>query len=213
MSGFNLLTLILPPEEKIFYELFEKNCSICYESALLLHKIMKEGPSNKLINQTRELRQNCNAVSRETLDQLNKTFITPIDREDIQYITTKLNSINKRITKTFMNYKIYNLEKYSKKIKPHVSLLINSTSELRTTIGGLKKVSNVREIIESSLKIKEFENAGDELFLKDLEDIFSGKYETLTVIKLKDIYNSIESALNTCSAVSDEVLKIVLKHN
>ena len=213
MSGFNLLTLILPPEEKIFYELFEKNCTTCHESAVLLHKIMKENAPGKLINQARELRQKCNSASRETLDQLNKTFITPIDPEDIQYITSRLNSINKKITKTSMNYKIYDLDKYSKKIKPHVLLLVEATSELRRTLGGLKKVSNIRQIIESSQKIKEIENNGDDLFLKDLEDLFSGKYDALTVIKLKDIYNSIESALNNCSSVSDEVLKIVLKHN
>lgn len=213
MSGFNLLSLILPPEEKVFYELFEKNSGVCYDSAMMLAKIIKENGAKQLILQVKELRQKCNAISRETLDQLNKTFITPIDREDIQYISSRLNRINKKITKTALNYKIYDLEKYDKKIKAHVSLLIDATSELRTTLNGLKKVSNVREMIESGQKIKEIENRGDELFLRDLEELFSGKFDALTVIKLKDIYNSIESALNTCSDISDEVLKIVLKNS
>jgi uncharacterized protein len=214
MGAFDILSLILPPEEKVFYDLFEKSCNICNDSALLLLELIEtENPTDSLWSRIRELRKESNSVSDEILSCLNKTFITPIDREDIQYISSKLNRINKKISKTCLNYKIYKISPYDSKIKSHVSLLVEACSELKITLGYLKKVSKITEMIESSQKIKEIENKGDELFLQDLEDLFSGAYDTLTTIKLKDIYNSIEGALNNCSSVSDEVVKIAFKHS
>jgi len=214
MSGFNILNLILPPEEKIFYELFERSCDICHDSALLLLKLVDEEgkESPELFNQVKQLRQESNIVSKEILNRLNKTFITPIDREDIQYISSKLNKINKKITKTYSNYLVYKISAYNQQIRTHVALLVDATNELKTTLGYLKKVSNIKEMIASSQRLDEIENKGDELFLKDLEELFSGAYDALTAIKLKDLYQSIESSLNNCSNVSDEVVRIAYKH-
>ncbi|HSA06804.1 MAG TPA: DUF47 family protein [Candidatus Gastranaerophilales bacterium] len=213
MSNFNILKLILPPEEKIFYELFEKSSCVCCESALILKSLLKGDFDPERLIKIKELRKISSSLAKETLEQLNKTFVTPIDREDIQYIASKLNRINKKITKTYQNLKIYNLKAYFSNIEKHVDLLVEASNEIRHILSELKKVSDMKRIIQSSQKVKEIENAGDELFVQHLEDLFSGKYDALTVIKLKDIYNSIENALNTCSDISDEVVRIVLKHS
>jgi uncharacterized protein len=213
MKNFNLLTMFLPAEEKIFYDLFEQSSQLCHESALELQRLIKGKSEGGKQSKIRELRQKSNAVSKETIERLNKTFVTPIDREDIQFIASKLNRINRKITKTYTNLGIYNLQDYFNKIEKHVELLIEATKELGTILSEMKKITDLKKIINSSERINNIENKGDELFVHTLEKLFSGKYDALTVIKLKDIYNSIESALNTCSDISDEVVRIVLKHN
>jgi len=213
MKSFNLLEKMLPPEEKIFYEYFETGAKLCNESALMLEKLIQTGISSEKIAEVRRIRQEINALSKKALQHLNSTFITPLDREDIQFIISRLNRINKRITKSCMNFKIYKLEAYSHKLEEQVKCLVKATGKLKILLSNLKKVSKVKEIIECTQLIKEVENHGDELYIRDLEELFSGQYDALTVIKLKDIYNSIESALNTCSSVSDEVVTIVFKHS
>jgi uncharacterized protein len=205
--------MLLPAEEKVFYDLFEQSSLLCHESAQELKRLIEHKAEGGKSGKIRELRQKSNAISKETIERLNKTFVTPIDREDIQFIASKLNRINRKITKTYTNLGIYNLQDYFHKIEKHVDLLIEATKELGTILSEMKKITDLKKIISSSERINNIENKGDELFVHTLEKLFSGKYDALTVIKLKDIYNSIESALNTCSDISDEVVRIVLKHN
>jgi uncharacterized protein Yka (UPF0111/DUF47 family) len=99
MSKFNLLSYILPPEEKLFYALFEDSAKVCEEAATLFSKVMTEGLNQDHLIEAKGLKHKSNNLAKETLTQLNNTFVTPIDREDIQVIAILLNKITKKYQK------------------------------------------------------------------------------------------------------------------
>ena len=91
--------------------------------------------------------------------------------------------------------------------------LVNATEQLGEIIKKFKKVSDVNDITKSNIAMKELETHGDEVHLKAMKELFSGKFDALDVIKLRDMYKEIENALDACFNVSDTILNVVLKQS
>ncbi len=213
MSKFNLLAYILPPEEKVFYTLFEESTNVCKEAANLFNEIVTNGLTEDQIITAKRLKHKSNDLLKETLHQLNITLITPIDREDIQCIASLLNKITKRIVKASVNLRVYRLDLYTDNMKKQAQTLMRATEELMFIIHKFKKQSSIKEMTESNLKMKEIESHGDEILYHAMDELFSGKYDALNVLKLRDIHKDLENALDSCFSVSDQVVNVVLKQS
>jgi uncharacterized protein len=208
-----LLKKILPPQQKIFYTLFEDSAEVCYKVAELFNEIIYEGVSDERLQKAKELKHQSRDITKETLQLLNATFVTPIDREDIQEVACLLNKIAKKIAKASFNLEVYNLESSTDLMKQQAETLIQATAELKDTIALIRKISSTKLMSESNGKMKEIESRGDEILHLAMKEIFSGKYDALTVIKLKELYKNIESAMDVCSDISDLAVNIALKHS
>lgn len=210
--AFNLLEKLLPPENKIFYTCFEDSAEICKQSAILFHEIMTSGFNEDRFIRAKSFKHKSSDIAKLTLYHLNSTFVTPIDREDIQLVASLLNKITKRIIKVSINLKVYRLDQYNENMKKQAETLIKATEELTYIVSLLKKISLIKEITESHNRMREVESHGDEIYHKAMDELFSGQYDALSVIKLRDIYKDIESAMDSCFSVSDNIVNIVLKH-
>lgn len=213
MSKFNLLAYILPPEEKVFYSLFEESTQVCNEAATLYNEIISSCFTEDHIINAKRFKHKSNDLLKETLHQLNVTLITPIDREDIQCIASLLNKITKRIVKATLNLNVYRLATFTENMQKQGQTLLQATEELIFIIHKFKKASSIKEMTESNLKMKEIESHGDEIHYHAIDELFSGEYEALEVIKLRDIHKDIENALDSCFSVSDQVVNVVLKQS
>lgn len=163
MSKFNLLAYILPPEEKVFYTLFEESAQVCHDVADLYREIVTTSMTEDYAINAKRLKHKSNDLLKETLHQLNVTLITPIDREDIQAIASLLNKITKRIVKASLNLKVYRLENFTENMKKQAATLYQATEELKIIIHNFKKSSSTKEMTETNLKMKEIESHGDEI--------------------------------------------------
>lgn len=213
MPKFNLMSYIMPPEDKMFFTLFQDSSEICMETAKLYDEIMKNHLTEDQKEIARKFKKKGSRSFKLTLKQLNKSFITPIEREDIQYIALQLHKINKKIIKACLNLDVYRLTEYTEEMKEQALTLVQATEQLGRIIKKFKKVSDVEEITKENIAMKEIESHGDEIHRKAMYELFSGKYDALEVIKLRDIYKEIENALDACFYVSDTILNVVLKQN
>ena len=91
--------------------------------------------------------------------------------------------------------------------------LVKATEALGVILKKFKKVSDVEDITKTNIEMKKLESQGDEIHLRAIDDLFSGKYDALSVIKLRDMYKEIENALDACFYVSDTILNVVLKQS
>lgn len=213
MAKINLLSYILPPEEKVFFSLFQESADICNEAAMLYHEITEDHRDLESFEKAKEYKRKSTKAFKRTLKQLNKSFITPLEPEDIQHIASLLNKITKKIIKACLNLQVYRIEHATQEMKDQAKTLADSTNGLRLVVQQLKKTSDVYGITKSNIKMKEFESLGDEILRKAIDDLFSGKYDAIDVIKYRDIYKEIENALDACFSVSDVVLNIALKQS
>ena len=213
MTKFNLMSYLVPPEDVMFFNQFQESAQICNKTAMLYNEILKTSltPENK--EKILKYKKKGGISFKLTLKQLNKSFITPIEREDIQYITVQLHKINKKIIKDCLNLEVYRITTYTKEMLEQAETLVKATEALGVILKKIKKVSDVEDITKTNIEMKKLESQGDEIHLRAIDDLFSGKYDALSVIKLRDMYKEIENALDACFYVSDTILNVVLKQN
>jgi uncharacterized protein Yka (UPF0111/DUF47 family) len=203
----------MPPEDKMFFTLFQDSAEVCRKSAKLYDEITETCLSEEYREKAVKYKKKGKRCYKLTLKQLNKSFITPLEREDIQYLALQMFKINKRITKACLNLDVYNLTEYTDEMKEQASVLAKAAEDLEEIVKNFKKVSDVEHITEINIEMKELETQGDQVHREALRKLFSGKYDALDVIKLRDIYKDIENALDACFNVSDTILNIVLKQS
>lgn len=214
MKRIWILEKILPPKNKVFFDDFEKAAGVCSDMAKVFAKVIeqKEVREEDII-ETKHCKHKSGDIEREIINRLNVTFITPIDREDIQCLASKLNKITKKMVQVCLNLNIYNLQTQPEYILNQAKILLRATDELKHSVSLLKNISKTQEITESCRRMKEIEGHGDEIHQKAIESLFSGEFEALEVIKLRDIYKDLENTLDNCYGVSEEILNIALKNN
>lgn len=207
-----IMSYILPPSNDVFYSLFEEGALCCKKAAVLLQKIMETGITEEHIAEARQYKHASNKNIKKTLEILDTSFVTPIDREDIQNIAGLLNKITKKIIKACLNLKVYRLDSYTDNLKNQAQTIVAAVNELEQIFAHFKKPT-ISDMTSRNLKMKEIETRGDEILYSATEALFSGKYDALNVIKLRDIHKDLESALDSCYSVSDAVVSVVLKQS
>lgn len=211
--NFNIFNKLLPPENKVFYDCFEDAAKNCHDMAILFNHVVVNGITEELLIKAKTIKHRGSSIERETIGKLNSTFITPIDREDIQALATMLNRITKKIAQAFMNLNVYRVTSFTEEMLQQSKTIINATDELQRCVGLMKTISKTKEITESREAMKEIESFGDGILYRAMDKLFSGEFEAIEVIKLRDIYRELESALDKCFGVADAILTIALKNN
>lgn len=213
MPKFNLLSYIVPVEDKMFFSFFQNAASICKTSANLYNEIIHNHFKEEYKEPALKYKKKGKVIYKATLKQLNKSFITPIEREDIQIIASQLNKINKKIIKACLNLEVYRINSYTNEMKEQAFNLVLATEKLNVMLQKFKKVSDVKEITAFNIEMKEIESKGDEIHRQAMGNLFSGKYDAVDIIKFRDIYKEIETAFDACFYVTDTILNVVLKQN
>ncbi|MBF0361462.1 MAG: DUF47 family protein [Oligoflexia bacterium] len=214
-----IIRKILPPEEKIFYKLFDESIEIANQAAKLLHDLYMNGMCDEKIEAAIKLKEKASNVTHKLLEQLSATFVTPLDREDIQTVTVFINKISKRIIKVIKNSKNCKLYNYNDHLKRQSELLVKMTEELKFSVNHLKKSTKPKDISESGHRIRNIENLIETEFKDASEDLFSNgtknqtPHEVLMTLKMSGIYRDLESVAESCSTLSDIIFNIVLKNS
>jgi uncharacterized protein Yka (UPF0111/DUF47 family) len=200
--NLGFLAKLLPPPENKFYYHFENGAEVCELSSQLFYQIVHSDLKEReeyLIHAKTYKRRAVEAMEG-SLALLNASFVTPIDREDIQLISTYLYKSTKVILKACVNLRIYKIDSYNDIVKKQAEILLKATDEQRNIIAMLKNSAPLKD-------------RGDEVLFTATEELFSGKYDAIDVLKLRDIYKGIENALDMCSVISDLIINIALKHS
>ena len=211
---FGFLAKFLPPQENRFYHSFEEAVEVCVLSAQLFYQIVNSDIALRpeYLLQAKKYKKRGKESLQHCLTLLNATFVTPIDREDIQQIASYLYRCTKVVLKACVNLQSYKIESYSDVLKKQAEYLMAATDELKNLIFIIKNNPTSNEITTRDLTIKDIESTGDDLLSTAMEDLFSGKYEPLHIMKMRNIYKGIENGLDACSDISDLIVSIKMKH-
>ena len=162
-------------------------------------------------NKIKKLEREADELTRSIFAELNKTFITPLDREDIQRIASKTDDIIdyiEGISGRMHSYKISSRPPYMLDISKE---LVKATKEVEYIISKLKNIKESKNIILHCRTISDIEHTIDDLYRTAVGKLFETN-NAIDIIKLKDIYESLEIASDRCVDVSDVVEDIVLKY-
>ena len=198
-------------DDKIFYDLFVESAVICEQASEEFLTVLEKGFDESSLPQIRSFKHKSNKILKKTLKMLNKTNNISLEHEDVGNIASMLNRITKKIVKACINLKVYSIDKISEDVVSQAKILTLATKELTLITENFSSKKDINFLTDRNIKMKEFETRGDEIHYHALEQLFSGAYDALTVIKYRDIHKDTESALDLCNDVSDAVTNVVYK--
>ena len=159
----------------------------------------------------KNLESEADVLTRDIFAELNKTFITPLDREDMQRIASKIDDVidlMDGISARTRSYKITSPPLYTLEIAKE---LVNATKEVEYMVSKLNNIKNPQDMITHCRNTGNIEHIVDDLYRKSIEKLFESN-DPITIIKLKDIYETMETASDRCVDVADVIEDIVLKY-
>ncbi len=188
-------------------DLAKKAVEISEELVVMLSDL-KNAECHKEIH---KLETEADSLVREIFSELNRTFITPLDREDMQRVASKIDDTIDHIdgiSARLVSYKITTTPPYALEMATE---LVKATKEVEFMTSKLRNIKNPSSMIEHCRKTSEIEHKVDDLYSLAISKLFESN-DAIQIIKLKDIYESLETASDRCVDVADVVEDIVLKY-
>jgi hypothetical protein len=203
---------LIPKEEK-FYDLFEELINKIEEGGkLFLDMVEKyEYPLPK-ITKLKELEHEADVITHRTYEKMHKSFLTPLDREDIYALVNKMDSILDMIEASAARMNLYKVKKPTKVIIDQAKILNKAISKVKLIVYAMRDMKNSKMIIDACVEINTLENEGDIVLRTAMVDLFENEKDAIELIKWKEIFERIEEALDVCEDVSNIIEGIVLKH-
>jgi predicted phosphate transport protein (TIGR00153 family) len=203
----------LTPKEDKFYDLFISSAHIIYEASVMLRDLIKNlDNAEAKVKEIEEMEHKGDKQVHDILEQLNKTFITPIDREDIYAIAKQLDDILDAIEATAHRFIMFNIKTSEKDAIKLSEMIVNSCKEVINLMEELKNMKKSKKLSEKIIEINRIEDDGDKIFRTAITSLFNGQTPTLEVIKWREIYDFIEQTLDACEEVANTVEGVVMKH-
>ena len=200
------------PKDSNFYGLFEKQIGYAVEAAKFFKGVAAQGYVNEdTLSKMEEIEHQADNVAHTIIDTVNKTFITPIDREDIYALTTEIDDIVDMINTIVSRMRVYNITGVDKNLVEFAEVIEQSVQAIKLAIGGLKNIKNVKVVYDACVEVNRLENVGDTMRDQALMELFENMKDPIMVIKLKDIYVDAETVLDVCEDVAHVVDSIMVK--
>jgi uncharacterized protein len=200
---------LIPRDEK-FYDMFEAIAARLVSSTALLNKLFAD-PTRlaEYCSQIKDIEHEADRLTYDVIKRIDQSFVTPIDREDIHTLASKLDNVIDLIDGTARRASMFRVTEVREPARRLSEVLARAAAALEALVAGMKKS---KLVAERSAEVKLLEEEGDAIYHEAVGELFSGGMEALDVIKWKEIYDTLERALDECEDVANIVGSIALKN-
>jgi len=205
---FNLM-----PRDTVFYDLFEGMSRHAVKSAEFLRQLAKNFPNiDAPLQRIREEEHAADQLAHQALDRLDRTFITPFDREDIHDLIGELDDIIDGVDALAKRFPLFHVERMDPTFERQTEVLVQATVVLSDAVHRLRKSRKLSDLIDALIDIHNKESIGDDNHHAAMSHLFSGNVPPLEVMKWKELFDLIEEAIDGCEDVGNTLERIVLKN-
>jgi uncharacterized protein len=203
---------LLPRDEK-FFDLFSAVAGFAVESAALLQELLRAEPArrNAIVDQIKRLEHEADQVTHEVVTRLDRVFITPLDREDIHLLASRLDDVVDLIDGTARRVKMFRTGKAPEGAFLIADVIGRAVTQLQVAVRSLEK-NKGGTVLEACVQVKRLEEEGDSLYHEWLGRLFEGQPDPLEVIKWKELYDNLEKTLDDIEDAANVLESISIKH-
>jgi len=195
-----------------FFDLFEEQVSHAVEAARFFKEVVaQDRVSEDMLSQMVQIEHRGDNAAHAIIERLNKTFITPFERQDIYALTMELDDITDMIHNIVSRLRVYDITGVDKNLVEFAVVIEQSVQAVDRAVRGLRHVKNVRVVFDACVEVNRLENVGDVMRDQVLAELFATAKDPITVIKWKDIYQDAETVLDVCEDVVHVVDSIMVK--
>jgi predicted phosphate transport protein (TIGR00153 family) len=204
---------LLIPHDKIYFDLFEKQAGVIKEAAWQLVALTEDFTNVKeKRHEIEKLEHKGDQITHDIYKQLNSSFITPIDPEEISALASSLDEVLDYIDGATEKMYYYNIGATDAHMIELAKLIHMSTSEIESAVKGIRSIKDPRYIEERCIEVNRLENLADDVLAHAVTDLFKTN-DAITIIKLKDIYEHLETATDYCEDVANVLSDIAIRHS
>ena len=205
---FNLL-----PKDTVFYDLFEGLAAHAVSCAGHLHTLANSFPEGmEEIVRIRKEEHDADQLTHQALERLDRTFITPFDREDIHALVGELDSIVDNINALAKRLSSYHVRSLEPAFVKQAEILMQATAALAEAVKKLRTTRKLTDLQAKIIEVHRLENVGDDNHLAAISKLFEAGTDPLHVIKWKEFFQFMEAAIDGCEDATNVIERIILKN-
>jgi uncharacterized protein Yka (UPF0111/DUF47 family) len=201
----------LIPKDEGFFELFDGLAVRMTRSASLLNQLFTEpGQLDRYVSQIKEIEHEADEITHEIMNRIDRSFVTPLDREDIHLLATRLDNVVDLMDGTARRAKMFHIHDRKEPAKELTRVLLAATEQIALGVSSLKDARQVQVI---GREVKRLEEEADAIYSEAVGALFEGKPDALEVIKWKELYDNIEHAIDEAEDVLNVLESVSLKNS
>jgi len=202
----------IPREEK-FFDLFEEGAQNVVKAAQGLKEMVDTwGDVEAKVGEITELEHHGDTITHRIMAQLNRTFVTPFDREDIALLAHSLDDIIDFIHAAADAMLDYKIDHPSQRAKELADIIVQAAAEVERALPVLRHRGKLQEVLQRCVEINRLENMADRVFRSAQAELFDDTTSIADVIKWREIYEHMESATDRCEDVANVLEGVALKN-
>ncbi len=208
MAKFSLF-----PRETTFFTLFERSAKTTVVVADHLKEMLDKWENlDKRLDAICELEHQGDSVTHEIIAQLHRTLITPFDREDIALLAHSMDDVTDYIEAAADTMILYKVDSPTAQSKAMADIIVAITNQVEKAVSDIRQSINLKRILEQCIEINRLENEADKIYRSALADLFADQNDMAFIIKWREIYEYMESAIDKCEDIANILEGVALKY-
>lgn len=204
----------LLPHDDHFFELFNKLAQTIVEAAETLRKLPSQAKSERdaTVSRIKELEEKADSITHEIYTELNKTFVTPFDREDVHLLASTLDDVLDYIDGSAKRFHLYKIKKNSVDIQRLTDVIYHAVLEVQRgvlLVADMRRSDELQQILH---KINQFENDADDIFDQAIAELFEKETDAIELVKTKEVLVNLETTTDKCEDVANVLETLFIKH-
>ena len=204
----------LLPHDASFFTLFEQQGKKTVEGCRAFLAMVEEANDlERRAEKVKQIEHECDEITHAVVAGLHKTFITPIDRNEIYRLITKMDDIMDYVEAAADRLALYEIPKMTKEVGELARCLVSSAEHVLGAVTSIRDLKRPNGILEHCIEINRLENVADTILRGALARLFREEKDPIAVIKWKEIYETLESATDRCEDVANIIEGVVLENS
>jgi predicted phosphate transport protein (TIGR00153 family) len=200
----------LTPQKREFFDLFTRASGNARDIARVLVELLEDWPESRdRLRDVRELETEGDRLTHEVINLLNRTFVTPFDRDDMYRLVTAIDDVCDHIDEAADNIDAYEVHEVPDKARQQAEVIHRAASRLHDAVELLEGFKDSQRQL---VAVRELEDEGDRLEREALAELFRSGVDPLTIIRWKDIHEQLEEAIDACENAADVLEAILVKN-
>ena len=204
----------LLPHDASFFAYFEQQGKKTVEGCrAFLDMVDNPTDLESRAERVKQIEHECDEITHAVVEGLHKTFITPIDRNDIYTLITKMDDIMDFVEAAADRLALYEIPTMTKEVAELARCLVDSAEHVLSAVSGIRDLGKPNGILQHCIEINRLENVADGILRGALARLFREQKDPIAVIKWKEIYETLESATDRCEDVANIIEGVVLENS
>jgi uncharacterized protein Yka (UPF0111/DUF47 family) len=197
-----------------FFDLFEQHAARTREAAALLAGMIRDGvPAEKQAERVKHVEHMGDEITHAVIERLHQTFITPMDRDEIHNLISRMDDVLDLIYATSERLWLYRITTMEPEAKEFAGVLESAVEQMGGAVRGLRNLKDRAQLLAHCTEVNRLENEGDRLLRGAVARLFHEGADPIHVIKWKEIYDNLENAIDRCEDVANVIEGVALEYS